>query len=168
MKQLVQKTYWLLAAGILLSGVLTACSTASGSQATANNNVIPLLQERRFVFIPHSVLPTGGRNRQLTSDFSLLVSGDTIQSYLPYFGRAFTAPISPGQGGMNFTITNYEYNMVSGKNGRQEITIKPREGTDVRQMTLQVYPDGNASLQALSNNRQAISYNGHVEAPRRR
>lgn len=166
MKQLLKNNKCLLAS-ILIAGMLSACS-APGEIQGGTNDVLSMLQERRYQFVPQTANPTGARTRQLTADFFLQVSPDTIQSYLPYFGRAFSAPITPGTGAMDFTITNFEYNVTQGKKDRQEITIRPRGGTDVREMTLYVYPNGNASLIAMSNNRQPISYNGHVRSPRRR
>jgi hypothetical protein len=149
---------------LLLAAVgYTACGTAGGIQGS-NVNADSLLQTRRFVFIPQSVNPTGGRTRQVTPDFFLRVSPDTVQSYLPYFGRAYTAPINSGRGGMDFTLTGFEYIVTPGNKNRQQITIRPQSGADIRELVLQVNPNGYATLIALSNNRQQISYNGYIQS----
>ena len=157
--------FWVL---LLLAPMLyTACSSAGSAQSSTQTDAANLIQNRRFAFVPQTVNPMGGRTRQLTGEFFLRVTPDTVQSYLPYFGRAFSAPMTPGQGAMDFTVTNFEFSVTPGRNNRQTISIRPREGTDVRELILQVYPNGNASLQALSNNRQPISYNGAVQSIRR-
>jgi hypothetical protein len=69
---------------------------------------------------------------------------------------------------MDFTLTNFEYNVIQGRKGRQEIIMRPVESSDIRQMILTVYPNGNATLLALSNTRQQISYNGQVRRHWRR
>lgn len=152
----------------MLAGLMAfACTTPRPSQASSPNEIGALLERKTFVFIPQTVSPTGGRTRQITSEFFLRVSPDTVTSYLPYFGRSYSAPINPTQGGMDFRTTDFGYQVAKGKKESTLITIEPRNGTDVRQITMQIFPNGNASLQAISNNRQAISYNGHIAAERR-
>lgn len=151
--------FWLL----VIAVVYAACAPAGSAQGGGTMNADSLLQTGRFVFIPQTVNPTGGRTRQVTPDFFLRVSPDTVQSYLPYFGRAYTAPIGTGRGAMDFIITDFTYNAVTGKKDRQQITISPKSGADVRELILQVSPNGYATLIALSNNRQQISYNGYIQ-----
>lgn len=145
---------------------LTACSPAGAGQASGSaSEITSLLQSRRFVFVPQTVNPTGGRTRQLNGEFSLYVSPDTVRSYLPYFGRAFTAPITQGKSAMDFTTTNFSLTVQPGRKNRQTVTITPTQGTDVRELVLEVLPNGNASLLALSNNRQQINYYGYIRKP---
>lgn len=146
--------------------VLAACGTAGGAQG-GGVNADSLLQARRFVFIPQSINPIGGRTRQVTPDFFLRISPDTVQSYLPYVGRAFTAPIGNNRGPMDFTLTDFSYSATGAGNDRQEISISPRGQTDIRELILSVSPNGYATLIAVSNNRQQISYNGFIQAQRR-
>src|SRR4051812_10006074 len=69
-----------------------------------------LVNSKNYVFVAQTVLPLGGRVRNLTSPYDLKVAGDTVISDLPYFGRAFVAPIDPAEGGIRFTSTNFSYN----------------------------------------------------------
>ena len=43
-------------------------------------------------------VPMAGRSVNLTSPYSLEIHGDSILSYLPYFGRAYSAPYGGGEG----------------------------------------------------------------------
>jgi hypothetical protein len=148
--------------------VCAACSTSKNAAEASNTEDIGrLLESKSFMFTPQTATPTGSRTRQITGGFFFRLSGDTVQSYLPYFGRSFSAPINPSQGGMDFTTTNFGYQAEQGRKGATRIVIEPRSGTDVRQITMQVFPNGNASLQAISNSRSAISYNGRISAVRR-
>lgn len=152
---------------LTLMATVLACSTPQNATGDPNLNVGDLLERKAFVFIPQTMSPSGGRTRQVTPDFFLRVSGDTVQSYLPYAGRSYTAPIDPNRGGMDFTSTNFGYQVAKGQKEATNITIEPRSGTDVRQITMQVFPNGNASLQAISNTRQTILYNGRIQARRK-
>ncbi len=117
---------------LFASMMYTACSPAGAGQGAAETNVASLIQNRRFVFVPQSANPAGARTRQVTAEFFLRVSPDTVQSYLPYFGRAYTAPITPGESGMDFMITNFDFSVAPGRKDAQIITIRPQQGTDVR------------------------------------
>jgi hypothetical protein len=90
------------------------------------------------------------------------VIGDSIVTYLPYFGRAYVAPVDPTEGGIKFTSTNFSYTAKQKKDG-WEITILPKDTRDVKQMYLSVSTKGYAKLQVISNNRESISYNGYVD-----
>ena len=93
------------------------------------------------------------------------VMGDSIVTYLPYFDRAYSAPVNLSQGGIQFTSTDFNYTVES-KRKEWIIVIKPREPVDVRELTLRVFKNGSASLMVNSTNRQSISYNGVIEARR--
>lgn len=122
------------------------------------------LQSKSFVFVARTVTPMRGGLRQLTSYYDLKVSKDSLISYLPYFGRAYTAPLDPSRAGLHFTSTDFSYEINERKKGGWNIIIKPNDNTDVRELTLTVFKDGNSTLQVLSNNREAISFNGNIKA----
>lgn len=81
---------------------------------------------------------------------------------MPYFGRAFVAPMNPSEGGIRFTSTDFNYTVKDRKKGGWDIAILPKDAKDVRQMLLSVTESGYGSLQVISNNRQQISYNGYL------
>lgn len=51
------------------------------------------------------VVPMAGRSVNLTSPYSLEIHGDSILSYLPYFGRAYSAPYGGGEGLTTINVT---------------------------------------------------------------
>lgn len=115
-------------------------------------------------------MPTGSRNRQITSDFDLRISGDTLVCYLPYFGRAYVAPIDITKGGFQFTSTKFDYTIVDNKkkNG-WDILIKPKDVSDVRDLSFTIFENGNATLRITSDNRQPIAYDGYItELPKKK
>jgi hypothetical protein len=122
-----------------------------------------MVQSKNFVFVAETMNPMGGRSMFLNSVFDLRVSPDKIQSDLPYFGRAFIAPIDPTRGALQFVSEDFNYGIEPAKKGGWEVSIVPNDHRDVRQMSLSISPKGHAFLQVLSNNRQSISFNGHIE-----
>lgn len=141
---------------------IVSCSQPKEAQ-TGNDNIAELINNQRYKFTARTVLPSGGRVVQLTTTYDLQVTKDSVISFLPYFGRAYTAPIGNANAGIQFTSTNFSYTKEDKKKGGWLITIKPNDFQDIQQMFLTVSSGGSASLQVTSNSRQAISYNGIIE-----
>jgi len=127
-----------------------------------------LIDTKNFVFTANSMMPMRGMTRELTSTFDLRVSPDTIISYLPYFGRAYVAPIDPMQGALDFTSTQFNYTTTPRKKGGWDILIATKDQRDNKRMTLTVFDNGTASLAVTSNNDQPISFEGYVSERRSR
>jgi hypothetical protein len=143
--------------------VAASCLHIVYAQDSAKTSAVKnMVDSKNYVFVAQTVLPVSGRTRQLTSYYDLTVSKDTIVSSLPYFGRAYTAPINPSEGGINFKSTNFEYTVKDRKKGGWDILIKPKDANDVQQLLITVFENGIASLQVISSNRQAISFNGYI------
>jgi hypothetical protein len=128
-----------------------------------------MIDDVNYVFVANIANPQRGGTRQLTSDYDLRVVKDSIIAFLPYFGRAYLAP-SPDatEGGIKFTSTNFNYSAKQSKNGSWDIYIKPKDNNisdwrDVQQLRLNISPDGYASLQVISSNRDPISFDGYIE-----
>ncbi|MEP7374079.1 MAG: DUF4251 domain-containing protein [Chitinophagaceae bacterium] len=121
------------------------------------------VETKNFIFKAESVTPQRGRMRQLSPEYDVVLRPDTIISFLPYFGRAFTASINPSEGGIKFTSNSFNYVVSQKKKNYWEITIKPKDVTDVRQLYLTVFDNGRASLSVNSNNRESISFNGFIQ-----
>lgn len=120
-----------------------------------------------YVFHAQQANSLDGGTRQLTSEYDMQVKPDSISTYLPYFGRAYQAPIYPTDGGIKIVTQKFSYQKTVRKKGGWEITIKPTEQMDVQQLFLTVSPDGYATLQVVSINRQPISFYGYISKPER-
>lgn len=134
---------------------------ATDDKATVIKN---LIDSQNYVFKAQSAMPMSGRTRQLTSDYDVKVTKIQVVSYLPYFGRTYTAPINPSDGGIQFTSKDFDYTVSPRKKGGWDIQIKPKDYRDVQQFSLSVSQNGYATLQVTSTNRQAISFNGYITA----
>lgn len=122
-----------------------------------------IVKAKDFVFVAESALPMGGRSIFLTSPYNISVSNDTLLTDLPYYGRAYSAPINPSEGGIRFTSTNFDYNVQARKKSGWDILITPKDTRDVRQLYLSTSENGYASLLVSSNNRQAITFTGYIK-----
>lgn len=131
-------------------------------------SVKKLLDSRRYRFIPQSVQTQSGRSRQITN-FSLEVRQDTLISYLPYYGVAYSATMGASEGPLDFKATNITYSSEAANNGNTQITIRPEDPqTDAQEFFLSVSSSGYGNLSVRFNNRQSISFYGEVRQLRTR
>lgn len=121
-----------------------------------------MVDSGQFVFHAQTALPTSGPSRQLTSEYDVRVSKNSVVSHLPYFGRAYSVPYGSSDGGFNFTSKDFSYTPKPRKKGGWDISIKPKDVADVREFLLTVSENGYGTLQALSNNRRPISFTGYI------
>ena len=140
---------------------------SSSAYAQDKQDIKNYIDAKRFVFNAQSATPMGGRFVQLTGGYDLKISPDSVISYLPYYGRAYSAPLDPSKSGIQFTSTKFEYTKSERKKGGWDIVIKPKDVQDPRQLILTVSAGGNATLQVISNDRQAISFSGYITATSR-
>lgn len=161
-----------LKAALLLMLTFTAFTTVATAQtkqekqAAKAAEVKKLVDGQRFVFIAQTVLPQSGRTRQVTPDFDLTVTKDTIKSYLPYFGRAYNAGSTLGEGGIKFESKDFEYTKTENKKGGWDILIKPKDVSEIQNVRISITESGYAYVQVISSNRQPISYNGYITGMR--
>src|SRR6186997_773588 len=73
------------------------------------------VESKQFIFHAQTALPTSGRSRQLTSEYTLRIFPDSLISYLPFYGRAYSVPYGSSDGGFNFTSTKFEYTATPGR-----------------------------------------------------
>jgi len=120
-----------------------------------------LIDSKTYIFHAQSATPLGGSTRQLTSDYNLNLIGDSLVSYLPYFGRAYTAPM-PNETGLDFISSDFTYKVKERKKGGWDVTIEPKDQRNVRSMLLSISESGYTSLSVTSNSRQPISFYGYI------
>lgn len=135
-------------------------SSFTGLEAQLDTAIVrQKVEAKKYTFVAQTAIPMRGRTVQLTSLYDLKITGDSVIAGLPYYGRAYSAPINPSDNGINFTSVSFDYKSTYRKK-RWEISIKPKDIQSVSEMNLTIYSNGRASLQVTSNNRQPISFSG--------
>ena len=128
----------------------------------AEKNPVAAIRAKRYTFHALWITPMAGAIRQLTDEYDLQVTPDSVISYLPYFGRAYQAPYPGADGGIKFTSTRFLYQCTAGKKNGWEILIKPKDADDIASMFLTVSTSGNAELQVTCVNRQPVTFSGEI------
>lgn len=146
---------------LIFAIVATSTITLEAKGQTGSTDAKALVNSQNYVFEAQWVSPMGSHARALTSLYTLKVTKDTIIADLPYFGKAYSAPIDASQGGIAFTSTKFTYEAKPFKKG-WDITIKPADNRETSQMELTVFTNGSATLYVNSTNRQGISFTGFI------
>ena len=158
------KLFLIVFVGLFVFFNCTSTKTAGSENGNLSAaSVKDMVASQKFTFVAERVEPLRGRSRQLTSRYDVSVSHDSLISYLPYFGRAYTAPLNSSEAGIQFTSTDFSYNYSEAKANRWEVVIKPNDINSVQQMRFTIFDNGSASLMVTSNSKDPISFTGHVK-----
>jgi hypothetical protein len=146
---------------------MTACNTMTSAQRAERDAQIAqavdkALTKRHYTVDIDMMYPTSGPAKRLQFGYILKVEGDTMTSYLPYFGTAYDAPYSGGNG-LDFTEPIKEYKAEQVKKDKTRITIKVDHDSDHLTYTLEIFDNGNVSLNVISTRREPINFNGSLK-----
>jgi hypothetical protein len=142
----------------------SAKTTREQKTATKKQDIKKMMDSQNFVFMAQMAMPQGWSTIQLNYNYNVTISRDSVDCYLPYYGRAYVAPLNPTdptQTGIQFKSKKFDYKNGNKKSG-WEVTIVPHDVKETRQMILTVSDLGYANLNVISNNRQPISFNGYI------
>lgn len=119
------------------------------------------IESGRFIIDVNRALPMKGRSVNLTSPYSLELRGDSVVSYLPYFGQAYSVPYGGGNG-LRFDAPVSEYKLSYKKKGVAEIKFRTRTDEDNYTFNISIYPTGSATIHVTPVNKQSITFYGEV------
>jgi hypothetical protein len=160
--------------------LLIVFSTVQAMAQTDKETTARLVADQHLVFNATSAMPmanadvsavlnkmqngSGGGMIQLSgSQYQLKISKDSVEAYLPYYGRAYTASLNPDDAGIKFKSKKFSYKTTKKKKGGWIINNSPK---DSKKMNLFLSYKGYALINVNSNNRQAISFNGVISEPK--
>jgi hypothetical protein len=154
--------YFLLTFFVLLS--VSSVFAQKQDKEAVKARVAEMVADESFTFRAETVYPQGRPSRFLTEQYYMLtINNKKVVCDLPYFGEAHTASLA-NDGGIKFASSNYTIEKKQVKKG-WSFVIKPKDNTDVKECTLNIYDGGSANLIVVSNSRSTISYDGKIIEP---
>lgn len=149
---------------MFISGLLlVSCATQeerAARKAELAKNVTAALNARKYKIDITRMIPSRGPAKSVSA-YSIEVRNDSLISYLPYIGRAYSVPYGGGNG-LNFSAPISNYKESTKKNGMREIEISVTNSEDSYVYTLGVFDNGSSSLDVQSRQREQISYTGDM------
>ena len=145
----------------LLVGLPLSAQSKQEKKEQKKEAVKKLIASENYKIDVRTAMPMRGRSIPLTSSYSLEIRNDSVISYLPYYGRAYSIPYGGGDG-LNFKAVLKEYSMEMDKKGNAVIELIARNPEDRYEYRVKVFPNGSASIDVNMQNRQSISFQGEL------
>ena len=158
------KTFSMLVIITLLLG-LTGFSEVDKKEIKARQRLemAQLIQSGHFRFVARSAHSDLGNFDDLSSNYDMTFDSLKIKAYLPYYGRAYSAPYG-GSGGVKFDLTAKKIENIYNERKKMFVIFTELEDSDESySIFLNTGLDGYADLKIIFRNRQWISYNGIIE-----
>jgi len=155
------RLFFLMGMVLLFSSQFLFAQSKQEKKEQKEKEIKELLDRGHFTIDVDRALPMGGKALNLTSPYSLEIEGDSVMSYLPYFGRAYNIPYGGGEG-LRFQGMISEYNLTYDKKGTAKIQFRTRTDEDNYTFNVQVYKNGSSTIQVTPVNRQAITFHGEL------
>jgi hypothetical protein len=163
------KCYRLL--GILFLAILVvSCKTTFSSENKSRSErrleqtekVQRMIEEQNYRFVAQQALPAAGRAIILTSGYDLKVTQNLVNAHLPYFGRAYVAPMNPLDGGIRFESKDFDYKLENANRDGWTANIVINDSNRRIELSLNIATNGSANLLVIENTRQNISFRGQI------
>lgn len=124
-----------------------------------------MLDAKSFIFIATVAFPSQVYNSvQLASSSNYLeFRPDRIESFMPFYGNAYSGVGFDGDPGIKFKGKPEKFSVKKGKN-KYIIKVIVNGEHDIYKLSLSVKFDGDSYLTVTSTNRSSISYNGAISA----
>ena len=139
------------------------CTPAKQAAAISNETTGQALDGDNCIFSANHALPQHGRSRNLTGIYEVVFRKDTILFHLPYFGRAYTAPIGETTSPLDFRTTDFDFKKTKDDKGKWNITVIPKDYREVQSCDFTFFENGSAQLNVQMINRSPISFSGFVQ-----
>jgi len=101
-------------------------------------------------------------SRTVTPDFYLELNGDSVRSYLPYFGQAYQAPMMSPSQGLNFETRAKSIRVTQPKRSVSRIEMDLKTDEDTFLYVIELYDTGKAYILVRSQHRDPISFDGEL------
>ncbi len=121
-----------------------------------------LVEANEWQFNATQMLPSKGRSRTLTTSYNVVLKNEEVDSYLPYFGVAYSANYGSSESPLIFKAPIDEYSIEDGKKGGYIIKFQAKNKNDLVQYSFTISSNGSTNLSVNSTNRQHISYYGDL------
>ncbi len=124
-----------------------------------------LIEGLNYEFIADQANPQGGKTINLTTNPNhVKIIGDSLDSYLPYFGKSYSAAYGNTDSGIKCSVKYTDYEVTfNDKKLQQIVKFSGKGNNDIYRFTFTISSSGSATLFATSNNKSGISYFGKVQ-----
>lgn len=120
-----------------------------------------MLENKSFIFSPNSATPMSGGSIQLNYSYKVEIDGDSIYSYLPFYGIAYRADYGATRSALDFEQRLQKYTFEKTRNNYR-IFMVISNNHDQLTYYFNISEAGYATLNVSSIFRQPISFYGTI------
>lgn len=149
--------------------LMAACSSQRltpeqklANEARVTRQVRDAIDNRTMTIEVNNMMPIRGGMKHLNDSYNIRLSGDTLYSYLPYFGRAYTVPYGGGRG-LHFQAPLQDYVVSHPKRDLTVIQLLVTNDEDQYHYMIELYDNGRANLTVRATERDQISFSGEMK-----
>lgn len=161
-----------LLAFIVIAVCLASCVSTQKAEERAHARrvsqlrVVNAVSKRPIKVEVDYMMPRRVPAQHLTTNYSLTIFNDSVDSYLPYFGVAYQSNFGDGmRGPLIFTSKISNLTIAEGKKNTFRITFSAKKGNEVFDYDLLIYDNGKARIQVQGSARESIDFSGNLVLP---
>ena len=162
MKQLLLITILLFTVATVKAQELSRKERKAAQEAEKIEKTKALIESEAWQFDARQMIPMRGKNKSLTTAYSVTLKDKTVDSYLPFFGRAYRVEYGSTESPMVFKTNIYDYSIEKWKKGGWIVKFSAKNKSDVLNYIFKISETGTTTLNVNSVNRESISYYGDI------
>lgn len=148
---------------LMIAGTFTlSAQTKKEKEELKRQELKEVIDSKNYKIDVDRAYPRRGSSRSLTSPYSLEIRNDSVISWLPFFGRAYSIPYGGGDG-LTFSAPISEYKVNYSKKGAAKINISAHTSEDQFKFAVTVQPGGASTISVNMVNRESISFSGRLD-----
>jgi hypothetical protein len=130
--------------------------------AQQKETVKKLIESKSFLFNAKTAFNTTAGNVNISYPYNVKVNTDTINSFLPYYGRAYSVEYGENESPMNFDLPINEMEIIKKKKKGYQMDVKVKKGMDNILFSFNISETGSTTLIVTSTKREVITYYGEI------
>lgn len=148
--------------------LMTACATTAetrerraAEQQRIAQAVEDIVASGDFTVEMNYVNPQRMRSKMLTGEYGVTVKGDSIDSYLPFFGRVYRAEFGI-QTGLRFEDKIAQRQVKRARKDYYEVDLVVKRHMEHLFYSFDIYDNGKVTLMVRSDNRDTMHFSGDL------
>lgn len=132
-------------------------------KAALEEQVCNLVESGTFVVSFDRANPARGMSRTLSPDYEMKFDNNRVSTYLPYFGRSYTAPMDPTK--LAIELIDQEVDVKTEKDTKKGYSLTFSAKTQTNEnitFYLKITYSGMATLSINSSTREPLSFLGNL------
>lgn len=154
---------------IAVVAFMASCTTQQNAAKKADaarteRQIADSIEAKTMQFTFDYVTPMRFPPHYLTTNYSVRLQGDSLESYLPYFGRACRSNLANNdRSPLSFNGKADDIVIKRGKKNDFAVSFRTSNDTEQLEYALRIFPNGKVTLNVNSSDRETISFEGQMD-----